>query len=182
MIFDRTQMAGVRRLVAAHGGQLVEWQAWKVESGRKPSIGQMVYGHRMLWVKQHLPKAAFCHLYYDPRDPGATVKLLKDRFGDELLVEMKFVRSKWMLRALGMSGDSLPAALCVVRNGCEHGKVDEVLRFCDDNNIKYQNSHTNVIEDNGLFSDIAPIVQMKSDLDPYNLLNRGRLRSATTRP
>lgn len=182
MIFDRAQTADVRKLVAAHGGQLLEWQVWQVSSGRKPSIAQMVYGHRMLWVKQYLPKAAFCHLYYDPSDPGATVKLLKERFGDELLVEMKFVRSQWMLRALGMSGDSLPAALCVVRNGCEHGKVDEVLSFCHENNIKYQNSHTNVIEDNGLFSDIGPIVKMKSELDPYNLLNRGRLRSATTRP
>ncbi len=182
MIFDRTQTADVRKLVTAHGGQLVEWQVWNIESGRKPSIAQMVYGHRMLWVKQYLPKAAFCHLYYDPGNPDATVKLLKDRFGDELLVEMKFVRSKWMLRALGLSGDSLPAALCVVRNGCEHGRVDEVLRFCDDNNIRYQNSHTNVIEDNGLFSDIGPIVKTKSELDPHNLLNRGRLRSAVTRP
>jgi hypothetical protein len=182
MIFDRTQTADVRKLVTAHGGQLVEWQVWNIDSGRKPSIAQMVYGHRMLWVKQYMPKAAFCHLYYDPRNPDATVKLLKDRFGDELLVEMKFVRSKWMLRALRLSGDSLPAALCVVRNGCEHEKVDEVLSFCDDNNIKYQNSHTNVIEDNGLFSDIGPIVKMKSELDPHNLLNRGRLRSAVTRP
>jgi hypothetical protein len=182
MIFDRAQTADVRKLVAIHGGQLLEWQVWTVKAGRKPSIAQMVYGHRMLWVKQYLPTAAFCHLYYDPRDPGGTVKLLKDRFGDELLVEMKFVRSKWMLRALGLAGDSLPAALCVVRNGCEHGKVDEVLSFCDENNIKYQNSHTNVIEDNGLFSDIEPIIKMKSELDPYNLLNRGRLRSATTRP
>jgi FAD/FMN-containing dehydrogenase len=182
MIFDRTQTAEVSKLAAAHGGQLIEWQAWQVDSGRKPSIAQMVYGHRMLWVKQYLPHAAFCHLYYDPRDPNATVKLLKDRFGDKLLVEMKFVRSQWMLRALGMTGDSLPAALCVVRNGSERGKVEEVLSFCDDNNIRYQNSHTNVIEDNGLFSDICPIVEMKAQLDPHNLLNRGRLRSATARP
>src|SRR5215831_7392942 len=182
MIFDRTQTTDVRKLATAHGGQLIEWQVWKVESGRKPSIAQMVYGHRMLWVKQYLPQAASCHIYYDPRDPNATVKLLKDRFGDELLVEMKFVRSKWMLRKLGMSGDLLPAALCVVRNGCEYGKVDEVLSFCDDNNVRYQNSHTNVLEDNGLFPDIRPIVQMKAELDPHNLLNRGRLRSATTRP
>ncbi len=182
MIFDRTQTAAVGKLVTAHGGQLIEWQVWKVDSGRKPSIAQMVYGHRMLWVKQSLPQAAFCHIYYDPNDPDATVKLLKDRFGDELLVEMKFIRSKWMLRALGMSGDSLPAALCVVRNGSRPGKLDEVLSFCDENNVKYQNSHTNVIEDNGLFSDIGPIVKMKSELDPHNLLNRGRLRSAMTRP
>ena len=182
MMFDRTQTAEIGKMVATHGGTLVEWQAWNVAPGTKPSIAQMVYGHRMLWVKRYLPQAAFCHIYYDPLNPEATVKLLKERFGDDLLVEMKFIRSKWMLCALGMSGDSLPAALCVVRNGSEPGKVDEVLGFCDANNIKYQNSHTNVIEDNGLFSDITPIVKMKSELDPYDLLGRGRLRSAVRQP
>jgi FAD/FMN-containing dehydrogenase len=180
MIFDRAQTAEVGKLVAAHGGRLVEWQLWRPEPGRKPSMAQMVYGHRMLWVKQYMPKAAFCHLYYDPNDPDATVNLLKERFGDQLLVETKYVRSPWMLRALGMSGASLPAALCVVRDGSvEVEHLDEVLDFCDKNNIRYQNSHTNVIEDSGLFPDIEPIVRMKSEFDPYNLLNRGRLRSAT---
>jgi FAD binding domain len=182
MIFDRAQTTEIRKLVRTHGGELIEWQVWKVDPGGRPSIAQMVYGHRMLWVKRYLPQAAFCHIYYDPKDPDSTVKLLKARFGEELLVEMKFIRSKWMLHALGLRGDSLPAALCVVRNGAEPGKVAEVLDFCDTNNIKYQNSHTNVIEDNGLFSDIGPIVKMKSELDPHNLLSRGRLRSAVARP
>jgi hypothetical protein len=182
MIFDRAQTREIRKLVAAHGGALVEWQVWKVDPGGKPSIAQMVYGHRMLWVKRYLPQAAFCHIYFDPVNPDETVNLLKERFGNALLVEMKFIRSKWMLRALGMDGDSLPAALCVVCNGSQPGKVDEVLQFCDANNIKYQNSHSNVIEDNGLFSDLAPIVKMKSELDPHDLLGRGRLRSAVRRP
>jgi hypothetical protein len=181
MIFDRAQTAEVGRLAAAHGGRLVEWQLWQPDPGRKPSMAQMVYGHRMLWVKQYLPKAAFCHLYYDQDDPDATVGLLKDRFGEQLLAEMKFVRSPWMLQALGRTGASLPGGLCVVRDGSRPGGVEEVLEFCDTNNIRYQNSHTNVIEDNGLFSDIGPIVRMKSEFDPYNLLNRGRLRSATVR-
>jgi FAD/FMN-containing dehydrogenase len=183
MMFDHAQTAEVRKLVTAHGGRLVEWRIWQPDLRRKPSVAQMVYGHRMLWVKQYLPKAAFCHIYYDPNDPEATVKLLKNRFGDDILVEMKFIRSKWMLRALGLSGSLLPAALCVVCDGSpEHGRLDEVLEFCDDNGIRYQNSHTNVIEDNGLFPDVTPIVAMKSQFDPYNLLNRGRLRSATVRP
>jgi hypothetical protein len=182
MIFDRAQTAEVEKLAAAHGGRLVEWQLWKPAPGRKPSMAQMVYGHRMLWVKQFLPKAAFCHLYYDPADPDATVKLLKERFGDQLLVETKYVRSPWMLRALGMSGASLPAALCVVRDGtAEYRHLDEVLDFCDGAGIRYQNSHTNVIEDSGLFPDVAPIIRMKAECDPYDLLNRGRLRSATVR-
>jgi FAD/FMN-containing dehydrogenase len=182
MIVDRAQAVEIGKLVAAHGGEFVEWQAWTIDAGGKPSIAQMVYGHRMLWVKRHMPQAAFCHIYYDPEDPDATVGLLKSRFGEQLFVEMKFIRSRWMLNALGMNGDSLPAALCVVRNGAEPGKVDEVLAFCDANNIKYQNSHTNVIEDNGLFTDVAPIVKMKSECDPYDLLSRGRLRSAMRRP
>jgi FAD/FMN-containing dehydrogenase len=185
MIFDRAQTADVCKLAHAHGGRLVEWQTWRVDPGPrrrgKPSIAQMVWGHRMLWVKQYLPKAAFCHLYYDPQDPDATVKRLKDRFGDALLVEMKFIRSPWMLRVLGLRGASLPAALCVVPDAAEPGQVEDVLRFCDANNIRYQNSHTNVIEDNGLFPDVAPIVAMKSQFDPYNLINRGRLQSATVR-
>jgi hypothetical protein len=183
MIVDRAQTAAVRKRVDAHGGRLVEWQVWQADPtpSLKPSIAQMVYGHRMLWVKQYLPRAAFCHLYYDPQDPDATVTRLKDRFGDTLLVEMKFIRSPWMLRALGLSGASLPAALCVVNDASAPGSVEEVLRFCDDNNIRYQNSHTNVIEDNGLFPDVAPIVAMKSQFDPYNLLNRGRLRAAKVR-
>jgi FAD/FMN-containing dehydrogenase len=183
MIVDRAQAADIRKRVAEHGGQFVEWQVWQADPACsiKPSIAQMVYGHRMLWVKQCLPRAAFCHLYYDPHDPDATVKRLKDRFGDALLVEMKFIRSAWMLRALGLRGTSLPAALCVVRDASAPGRVEEVLRFCDDNVIRYQNSHTNVIEENGLFPDVTPIVVMKSEFDPYNLLNRGRLRSATVR-
>jgi hypothetical protein len=184
LILDRAQLGEFHRLAAAHGGSLVEWQIWnQAARGGKPSVAQMVFGHRMLWVKRLFPDAAFCHLYFDPDDPDATVTMLKERFGDELLCEMKFFRSPWMMRALGFKPDGLlPAALCVVPNGGVPGKVDEVLGFCDKAGIKYQNSHTNVIEDNGLFPDVAPIVKLKSQLDPHNLLSRGRLRSAEARP
>ncbi|HXQ53014.1 MAG TPA: FAD-binding oxidoreductase [Stellaceae bacterium] len=183
LILDRAQLAEFHKLAAAHGGSIVEWQDWNPDARGKPSVAQMVFGHRMLWVKRLFPDTAFCHLYYDPDDPDATVKLLKERFGDELLCEMKFFRSPWMMRALGFKPDGLlPAALCVVPNGAVEGKVDEVLAFCDQAGIKYQNSHTNVIEDNGLFPDVAPIVRLKSELDPHNLLSRGRLRSAVVRP
>lgn len=183
MLVDASQIGEVRRLAASHQGTVTEWQTWSPERNAKQSIAQMVFGHRMLWVKRYLPNAAFCHLYFDPDDPNATVRLLKDRFGDELLCEMKFFRSPWMLKALGFKPDGLlPAALCVVPDGAVPGKVDEILEFCDRSGIKYQNSHTNVIEDNGLFPDVTPIVRLKAELDPHNLLSRGRLRSAEARP
>lgn len=184
LIVDCAQFGAFHKLAASRGGALVEWQTWKSDArGGKPSIAQMVFGHRMLWVKRLFPDAAFCHLYFDPDDPDATVRLLKERFSDELLCEIKFFRSPWMMRALGFNPDGLlPAALCVVPNGADPGKVDEILAFCDQAGIKYQNSHTNVIEDNGLFPNVVPIVRLKAELDPHNLLSRGRLRSAVVRP
>jgi hypothetical protein len=183
MLFDGTQFAALQRIAASHGGSVTKWQSWRVENSEKPSIAAMVYGHRMLWVKRLIPDAAFLHIYFDPADPDQGARLLKQRYGDELLIEMKFVRSPWMLRTLGCAEDgTLPAAVVAVRNGTNPGKVEEVLRYCDDVGLRYQNSHTNVIEDNGLFPDIAPILKLKSSADPHNLLNRGRLRSAVTKP
>ena len=95
---------------------------------------------------------------------------------------MKFVRSPWMLERSAIAPDAtLPAAVVSLRDGSAPGKVDEVLRFCDEIGLRYQNSHTNVIEDNGLFPDVAPLVRLKAEADPYDLLNRGRLRSARRR-
>lgn len=182
LIIDRAQASAFGNVAQRHGGALVEWQTWDVDAGGKPSIAAMVYGHRMLWVKRLFPEAAFLHIYFDPEDPDAGVKALKRRYGDEVLVEMKYVRSPWMLGALGYRRDAtLPAAVVSLRDGAAPGKVDAVLRFCDDVGLRYQNSHTNVIEENGLFSDVTQIVRLKAEADPYDLLNRGRLRSATRR-
>jgi FAD/FMN-containing dehydrogenase len=182
LIIDQSQAAAFANVARRHGGTLVEWQTWEVDGGKKPSIAAMVYGHRMLWVKRLFPEAAFLHIYFDPEDPDAGVRALKQRYGNEVLVEMKFVRSPWMLAALGYREDAtLPAAVVSLRDGSAPGKVDAVLRFCDEIGLRYQNSHTNVIEDNGLFRDVASIVRLKAEADPYDLLNRGRLRSATRR-
>lgn len=183
LIIDREQASEFAAAAHRHGGTLVEWQTWEVDGGKKPSIAAMVYGHRMLWVKHVLPDAAFLHIYFDPDDPDAGVRALKGRYGDEVVVEMKYVRSPWMLEALGFRPDAtLPAAVVSLRDGTVPGKVDEVFRFCDEIGLRYQNSHTNVIEDNGLFRDVASIVALKAEADPYDLLNRGRLRSAVRRP
>lgn len=183
LVIAREQTTEYRKVAKRHAGTLVEWQDWDIDAAGKPSIAAMVYGHRMLWVKRLLPEAAFLHVYFDPDDPDAGVRALKGRYGDEVLVEMKYVRSPWMLRALGYRPDAtLPAAVVSLRDGSAPGKVDEVLKFCEDVGLRFQNSHTNVIEDNGLFGDVTPIVALKAQADPYDLLNRGRLRSATRRP
>jgi hypothetical protein len=182
-ILDRSQLSTAQALARTHGGQLIEWQPWSMTPGQKASIDSMVYGHRMLWVKRLFPNAGFLHVYPDPRQPDEALSLLKARFGDEVLLEAKFIRSPWMLKALGAAdAATLPAAVVGLRDATQPGAIQALADFCDEAGILYQNPHVSAVEDNGLFEDVAPIVALKTLTDPYNLLHRGRLRSATTRP
>jgi FAD/FMN-containing dehydrogenase len=179
LIVDESQFDGFATLAKRHGGEIVKWQPWGRLPPERPPVSAMVYGHRMLWVKQFLPAAAFAHIYFDPNDPLAGQQALKKKFDGQLLMETKFIRSPWMLRALGLDrlGPSLAASVVTVLDG-SGAKVRAVLDHCDELGLRYQDSHSNVVEDNGLFAGVGPIVAHKARVDPYNLVNRGRLRSA----
>lgn len=181
-IVARSQLDELGGLAARLGGALVPWRRWAVREQGRPSIGLMVYGHRMLWVKKAYPRAAFLHVYFDPSDPDRYVARLKERYGDDVLLEMKYVRSPHMLGVLGFDREaSLPAAVITIREGEAAGAVAEVMGFCRRAGIPFQNPHTNVLEESGLFPDVSEIVAFKAEVDPYNLLNPGRLRSARVR-
>lgn len=183
LIIDAAQFEDLDALARRHKGEVVKWQPWGQVPPSRPPVSAMVYGHRMLWVKQFLPSAAFAHVYFDPRDPLAGQRALKKKFGEQLLMETKFIRSPWMLRALGLDrlGPSLAASVVTVLDGSA-GKVRAVLDHCDELGLKYQDSHSNVVEDNGLFDEVSAIVAHKAEVDPHNLVNRGRLRSAREMP
>lgn len=178
MIIDDTQADDVADLAGRHGGEFRRWQPWQVAASGKASIAAMVYGHRMLWVKKLYPDAAFLHVYFDPSDPQTGVQVLKDRFGSDVLIEMKYIRSRWLRSLMGYPGDGiLPASVITIRHGNEPGRVSNVMDYCDEVGIRYQNPHTSVIEDSGMFPDVNAIAALKRRLDPHRLLNPGKLRA-----
>lgn len=179
MIVDRAQAEDLDDIAAARGGRLREWQEWSLDPSGKVSLAAMVYGHRMLWVKKLLPDAAFLHVYLDPDDPMTDVENLRTASSDHLLFEMKYIRSRWMRGLLGHDSEgTLPAAVITIDAGGDDAAVRRVMDACDRVGIRYQNPHTSVIEDNGMFPDVQPLVEAKRRLDPYGLLNPGKLRSA----
>lgn len=155
----------------AHGGRVVPWRGRGAD--QRPTLAYMVYGHRMLWVKKIAPRGAFLHCYLDPEAPLEQLSELKRRFGDAVMLELKFLRSRWLRERFGYLGDGvLPAPLVCIREG--ERDLAAVMAFCDDIGVRYQNPHTFFLDRKGLLRDPGVMKRFKADVDPRGLLNPGK--------
>ena len=162
----------VSALVAVRGGRVIPWHG--LGADRRPTLAYMVYGHRMLWVKKLFASAAFLHCYLSETRPVDQLLAIKARFGDHSLVELKYIRSRWLRERWGQSGDGVIFAPLV---GMVNGRDDleELLAFCDDIGVAYQNPHTFFLDEQGLFADPRLLHRFKQEVDPKGLLNPGKL-------
>ena len=162
----------VSALVAARGGRVIPWHG--LGADRRPTLAYMVYGHRMLWVKKLFASAAFLHCYLSETRPVDQLLAIKARFGDHSLVELKYIRSRWLRERWGQSGDGVVFAPLV---GMVNGRDDleDLLAFCDDIGVAYQNPHTFFLDEQGLFADPRLLHRFKREVDPKGLLNPGKL-------
>ena len=170
-IIDDDQYDEFIGLALDHGARIVPWRGQGAD--HRPTLAYMVYGHRMLWVKKIAPLGAFLHCYLDPDDPLTQLSTLKQRFGDDVMVELKFLRSRWLRERFGHTGDGvLPAPLVCVVEGEKN--LAAVMSFCDAIGIRYQNPHTFFLDQKGLLRDPDVIKRFKAEVDPKGLLNPGK--------
>ncbi len=161
--------------VSRSGGRVIPWAGRG--TSRRPTLAYMVYGHRMLWVKKVFPDAAFLHCYLGESDPVNQLLEIKARFGDHCLVEMKYIRSRWLRERWGQSGGGVIfAPLVGMTNGSD--ELEELMTFCDTMGVTYQNPHSFLLEDQGLCEDPAKLRRFKRRVDPKGLLNPGKLSAS----
>jgi FAD/FMN-containing dehydrogenase len=174
-IIDRAQSGALAAMARRLGGRWIDWQPWR--GGTRPSLASMVYGHRMLWVKKLHPAAAFLHLYFDPLEPERACAELKRRFGERVVLEVKYVRSPHLCRVFGFaSHQTIAAAVAAVVDGGDPGAIREVLDACAEIAVPVQNPHTGALDDSGLFPDMARIRAFARAVDPFGILNPGKIR------
>jgi FAD/FMN-containing dehydrogenase len=173
-IFDAVHESEVRALVSDFGGVFHHWKT--SGDGDRFPLAFMSYGHRMLWVKKVAPAASFLNCYFLPDRVFEQFRLLKERFGTDVWLEMKYNRSPWLRRLRGLpEGDGLlPAPLLTLIPG-DRAFVESVMAFCDSIGVTYQNPHTFAIEESGVFPDVERIVRFARAVDPKGLLNPGKL-------
>ncbi len=173
LIIDAVQERDCRDLAQRYGGAFHVWQ--QSDDARKCPLAYMVYGHRMLWIKKLAPQSAFLHCYLSPDAVFDQIQALKDQFGSDIWIELKYMKSRWLRELHGLHGDgTLPAPVLTLVPG-DKAFVERVMAFCDSIGVTYQNPHTFVLEESGLFPDFGRIVEFKRQTDPKGLLNPGKI-------
>jgi len=157
-------VAAVQELVAAYGGTVTYCQ--DDQGSKAPPLAEFTWNHTTLHARSVDPSLTYLQtgLPYDP--DLQLMQHLCHHFGDEVMMHLEFVRN---------GGRVCPAALQVVRYTTEE-RLNEIIRYHEDNGAFIANPHTYLLEDGGMKQVDPDQVDFKAQVDPYGLLNPGKMR------
>ncbi|NJN02036.1 MAG: FAD-binding oxidoreductase [Leptolyngbyaceae cyanobacterium SL_1_1] len=136
------------------------------EAGKGTAIAEFTWNHTTLHARSVDPNLTYLQTLF-PYDPELKlVEHMIDHFGDEVPMHLEFFR---------VEGKVIAAALQLVRYRDE-ARLHEIIRYHEDKGAFIANPHTYILEDGGRkMIDLAQ-VNFKAEVDPYGLLNPGKMR------
>lgn len=152
-------------LVAEFGGTITYHKPAE-ETGKKTLLAEFTWNHTTLHARNVDPSLTYLQTLF-PYDPE--LKLLQhmyEHFGDEVMMHLEYFR---------VGGAVIPAALQLVRFSTPE-RLQAIIRYHEEQGAFIANPHTYILEDGGR-KEINPIqVAFKAQVDPYGLLNPGKMR------
>lgn len=136
-----------------------------------PLLSDYTWNHTTLWALKTDPAYTYLQCGFDPVKVREQMRLLRRRFGLEILFHMEFMKNG--------TGQVIPGAIPLVYYTGEE-RLNEMIAFCRDIGVFVANPHVNNVEGGGRYR--ADNVQLlaKMRYDPKGLLNPGKM--ATFRP
>ena len=152
-------------LVAEFGGTLT-YHKGAEDAGKGTALAEFTWNHTTLHARSVDPSLTYLQTIF-PHDPE--LKLLQhcyEHFGDEVMMHVEYLRS---------AGTVIPAALQLVRYTTPD-RLQEIIRYHEAQGAFIANPHTYILEDGGRKTIDAVQVNFKAQVDPYGLLNPGKMR------
>jgi FAD/FMN-containing dehydrogenase len=134
----------------------------------QPLLSDYTWNHTTLWAMKADSSYTYLQCGFSHTECREQFRLLRDRFGDEILFHIEFMKN----------GDGIvfPGAIPVVRFTTEE-RLNDMIAFCRSIGVYVANPHVNYLEDAGRFR--ADNIQLlaKQKYDPRGLLNPGKMIS-----
>ncbi|WAL58939.1 FAD-binding oxidoreductase [Thermocoleostomius sinensis] len=153
-------------LLKEFGGTIC-YQKSAQESGKGVAIGEFTWNHTTLHARSVDPSLTYLQTLFPADKDLKLVEHMYHHFGDEVMMHLEFIR---------VNGVVLPAALQLVRYTTAD-RLYEIIHYHEDNGAFIANPHTYIIEDGGRKVMDPAQMQFKAMVDPYGLLNPGKIRA-----
>jgi len=152
-------------LVREFGGTITYSKSAQ-EASKGAPLAEFTWNHTTLHARSSDPSLTYLQTLF-PYDPDLKgVRHFYEHFGDEVIMHLEYLR---------MGGNTVPAALQIVRYSTPE-RLAEIIRYHEDHGALIANPHTYLLEDGGMKTVDTAQVAFKAEVDPYGLLNPGKMR------
>jgi len=155
-----------KALLGARGR--VTYEARSDEAPGSTPLYELTWNHTTLQVLKSDRGVTYLQCLHPPDRLIASVRELVDLFGDEVMQHLEFIR---------FGGRVTASALPVVRYTTRE-RLDAIIAACEARGVMVANPHVVTLEDGSRHKRAdADQLGFKREVDPYGLLNPGKMRS-----
>ena len=149
-------------LVKEYQGEIT-YDKTAIEASKGTSLLEFTWNHTTLHARNIDPNLTYLQTFYFTLD---RVEQMYHHFGDEVLIHLEFLLA---------GGQAVPAGLQLVRYRTE-ARLNDIIRYHEEQGAFIANPHVYTIEDGGNKQIDPDKVAFKHQVDPYGLLNPGKMR------
>jgi FAD/FMN-containing dehydrogenase len=133
-----------------------------------PLLSDYTWNHTTLWAMKYNASYTYLQCGFSPADAPQQFAKLRERFGDEFLFHIEFMKTG--------DGSVIPGAIPVVHFTTEE-RLTDMIDFCRSIGVSVANPHVNYVEGGGRYRPDHIQLLAKKKYDPRGLLNPGKMMS-----
>jgi FAD/FMN-containing dehydrogenase len=162
LMVSETCLEPLQAIVNEYGGNIT-YSKTAVEASRGTSLLEFTWNHTTLHARSIDPSITYLQTFYFTLD---RVEQMYRHFGDEIAIHLEFLR---------VGGKIIPGGLQLFRFTTEE-RLNEIIRYHEENGAGIANPHTYTLEDGGSKATDPEQLAFKKLVDPYGLMNPGKMR------
>ncbi|MEM6838345.1 MAG: FAD-binding oxidoreductase [Cyanobacteria bacterium P01_C01_bin.120] len=165
LMIAEPSMEMFRELVTEFGGTVTYYKS-AAETGKKTLLAEFTWNHTTLHARSADSSLTYLQTLFLHDSDLQLVQHMHEHFGDEVIMHLEYFR---------VGGKAIPAALQLVRFSTPE-RLQEIIQYHEEKGALIANPHTYILEDGGMKA-VNPVqVNFKAQVDPYGLLNPGKMR------
>lgn len=158
-------LEALQDLVQEFGGTIT-YQKLAADSGKSVYLSEYSWNHTTLHARTADPSITYLQSIFPHDKSLQLVEHMYHHFGNEVMMHLEFIR---------FGGAIVPAALQLVRYTTKE-RLYEIIRYHQEKGIYIADPHVYILELGGRKKVDAAQLKFKEMVDPYGLLNPGKMR------